>query len=223
MKPRTTPSGGTGRHSWLSRIALTAAIPLAITMPAAAQEEIDPMEAMRLQFDACIASGTDGAECAATAKLMLEAIISGDPVSVGDASTDQPVSDGVPDSQVDSSSGQDGQMSSGGDQALSDDGSGDAAAEDEAVLESTPIPPADGTDPPPTDGTESPPTEGTELPPVEDSTAPPPAETEQLPGSSTTTTTTTETGTTTGSTSTLSGGAQTQDASGASGERRGQD
>lgn len=210
MDQRSHHDGNRRRNWLLTAIALSATIPLAAALPATAQEEIDPMTAMRIAFDACIASGVDGADCAAAATLTLQAIMSGEPIPGSAEPTPEP---GTAGSQLTGSSGQDGQTSNGGDQALSEDTPVEPAPAGEvapAPAETTPVPLIESMAPPPVEDTIAPPVAGT-TPPVE--TAPP-------AGTITSTSTTTETGTTNESASTLSGGAQTNDASGTDGGRR---
>lgn len=199
------PLRGGQRRRWLvtATIALTALVSLTVPMPAPAQEAADPIEALRLEFDACIASGVDGADCAAAATLTLQAIISGNTES---AETQPTPEAGTAGSQVNGSAGGDGQTSNGGDQALG----ADTSVESAPVAETTPVPPVESTT--------SASVEDTAAPPV--AVAPPPAETAPPAGTITTTSTTTDTGTTNESASTLSGGAQTNDASGTDGGRR---
>lgn len=201
------PHRGGHRRSWLfaATIALGATVPVAAALPAPvlAQEEIDPTEVLRNEINACIASGTDGAECAAAATLALQAIMSGEAEPV-----EAEPEGGTAGNQVNGDAGGDGQVSNGGDQALSPDPPVEPAPEGdtettEAPAETTPVPLVESMAPPPVDETTTPPVE----------TAPP-------AGGVTTTSTTTETGTTNESTSSLTGGAQTNDASGTDGGRR---
>ena len=200
------PHRGGHRRPWqfAATVALSAAIPLAAVLPAPvlAQEEIDPTEVLRNEISACIASGTDGGECAAAATLALQALMSGDP----DPADAEPAPEGgTAGNQVNGNAGADGQVSNGGDQALSADAPPEPAPEGEippAPAETTPVPLVESMAPPPVDETTTAPVESA-----------PPA------GGITTTSTTTDTGTTNESTSALTGGAQTHDASGTDGGR----
>ncbi len=178
---------------WRARvasIALAAAVPLAFALPVSAQEhELAPLDAMRAEFDTCIASGIEGSLCAAGAKLYLDAILSGgNPVSTGTgaAAAPAPVSTSAG-GQTSSASGADGEVSNGRDEP--------ATTDDTAGQDGDPALAGDAT-PAPTTG------------------APPAA----APSDSTTSTTTT-TGSDAGTTNTSSGAVQTNDASGTDGGR----
>lgn len=223
MADRATTGPRARYRTWLTTLALAATFPLAIATPVAAQEQpaVDPMEIMRQEFDACIARGEDGAECAALAKLTLEVIMAGGTVNTSgtapDTSGDDANVSGT--NQVNTAGGQDGQRSSGGDQSVS----GEPASEPSGEPAGEPAPTGDSGQAP--TGDQAPPTDQA---PSADGTTPPPAESTPAPdmsqpGSTTTTTTTTADGTTTGSTSTLSGGTQSDIASGTDGRRRNRD
>jgi hypothetical protein len=218
MADRSTSGPRARYRTWLTTLALAATFPLAIGTPAAAQEQpaVDPMEIMRQEFEACIARGEEGADCAALAKLTLEIIMAGGTVSTGgtapDTSQDDASVSGT--DQINSSGGEDGQRSSGGDESISGDPASEPTGEQ--------APPAETTgDPAPTGdtGDQAPPADGTTPPPAESTTQPDMTQ----PGSTTTTTTTTSEGTNTGSTSTLSGGTQSDSDSGTDGRRRPRD
>jgi hypothetical protein len=180
------------RRVWIGTIALAAAIPLTFAIPVIAQE-VDPLDAMRAEFDACIASGVEGSVCAEGAKLYLDAIISGnDPVTTSTGSPADAAPAGPPaGSQTSSASGQDGEVSRGGDPAITDDTAGDQSTDPAPVSAATPAPPPAA--PPPVDAAPA------------DGTADTAATTDAAPGT----------------TATLSGGAQTHDASGTDGGRPG--
>lgn len=206
-------------RTWLTTLAVAAMFPLAIPSPLAAQEQpvADPMEIMRQEFDACIARGEDGAECAAVAKLTLEVIMAGGSVSPTGAAPENTGEDANVSgtNQTNSSSGQDGQRSSGGDQSVSGESAPEAAPPAEPTGE--PAPTGDP-NPAPTGDTGT--TGDTGQTPA-NGTAPVPDMSQ--PGNMTTTTTTNADGTNTGTTSTLSGGTQSDVASGADGRRRPRD
>lgn len=220
MADRSTTGPRARYRTWLTTLALAATFPLAIATPVAAQEQpaADPMEIMRQEFDACIARGEEGSDCAALAKLTLDIIMAGGTVTAGgttpDTSQDDASVSGT--DQVTTSGGQDGQRSSGGDQSVSGEPTGEQAPPAETTGEPAPTGDTGQT----STGDQAPATDGSTPPPT-DSTAPPADMTQ--PGSTTTTTTTTSDGTNTGSTSTLSGGTQSDVASGADGRRRARD
>ncbi len=221
MADRSTTGPRARYRTWITTLALAATFPLAIATPVAAQEElqVDPMEIMRQEFDACIARGEEGSDCAALAKLTLDVIMAGGTVTPGSSAPDTSQDDANVSGtdQVNTSGGEDGQLSNGGDQSLS----GDPAPEPTAEPTGEQVPPADTTGvtgQAPT-GDQAPPTDGTTPPPAESTTQPDMSQ----PGSTTTTTTTTSDGTNTGSTSTLSGGTQSESASGTDGRRRPRD
>lgn len=205
------PHRGGHCRSWLfgATIALSASVPLVAASPGPvlAQEEISPTEALQIGINACIASGTEGSECAAAATLALQAIMSGDADPAGAAPAPE---GGTAGNQVNGSAGADGQISNGRDQAVSADPPAESAPEGE-----TAAPPAE-TAPAPAETTPVPLVESMAPPPVTETTTPP-VETAPPAGGITTTSTSTDTGTTNESTSTITGGAQTNDASGIDG------